>query len=157
MLVMIYTNGFSAKMGTSAILCTTISDETGAFTYDEVIGEDGEGDDPVFNINSVNPNGHYNPGHSYVKFTLQMTSTLFKPLFAADGTAPNTWGPYKVPGGNSTTIPYFVLSANAENGATVTFTAVNARPGKASMSLDSTGKKVVTTYSFKCDSLTPSA
>ena len=75
----------------------------------------------------------------------------------SDGTAPNTWGPYKVPGGDATTIPYFIVSAKAEDGTTVTFTCTNNRDGKATMSIDTTGKKVITTYTFKCDYITPSA
>lgn len=154
---MIYTTGCSAKIGTDASHCTTISDGMDAWTYEEMIGEDGEGDSPGFTINSTNPNGHWNPGHSYVKLTLQMLSTLYKPLYVADGTAPSTWGPYKIPGGDAVTIPYFVVSGKAEDGSTVTFSAVNARVGKARMGIDTTGKKVVTIYSFKCDYLTPSA
>ena len=86
-LVMIYTTGVVAKIGASSVNCTTVSSGMKAFTYDEVIGDDGEGSTPAMVINSTTPHG-YNPGHQYVKMTLQMTSTLFKPLLAADGTAP---------------------------------------------------------------------
>lgn len=154
-MVMIYTTGVTAKIGASAVNCTTVSSGIKAFTYDEVIGEDGEGSTPAFTINSTTPMG-YNPGHQYVKMTLQMTSSLFKPLLAADGTVP-TWGPYKTPGGDPVTIPYFVVSAKASDGSTVTFTCANVVAGKATMTIDATGKEVVTIYSFKCDSVTPSA
>ena len=150
---MIYTTGVTAKIGASSSNSTSITQGIKAFTYDETIG-DGDGPTPVFTINSTTPMG-YNPGHQYVKLTLQMASTLYKPLLVSDGTSP-TWGPYKTPGSDPVTIPYFVVSA-VTAGGTITFTCANTIAGKSTMTIDATGKEAITTYSFVCDSITPSA
>jgi hypothetical protein len=150
---MIYTTGVTCTLGADATHNASITNIK-AFTYEEVIGEDGEGNTPALVINSTNPIG-WNPGHKYVKMTLQCTSDAQAALYTAitgDGNSPHI-----VPGGDNKPITYFIVTAKMDNGSTRTFTASNdVQPGKATMTIDATGKEVVTIYSFKCSSLTPS-
>jgi hypothetical protein len=154
---MIYTTGVTVKIGLSATTgqFTNVTNGIKAFIYDEQQGESGEGASPAFTINSTLPMG-YNPPHKYVKLTLQTISDLFTPLYTTNGTSP-TYGPYINPSGDNVLIPYFVVSAKASDGSTITFTCANVYPGKATMTLDTTGKETVTSYNFVCDSVTPSA
>jgi hypothetical protein len=156
-MVMIYTTGVTLQVGSTSGNAITQSTGIKAFTYDEQQGESGEGASPVFTINSTTPMG-YNPPHKYVKLTIQAVSDLYNLLYnAANG------GPFIVPGGDNvlinTTSPatgVFIVTATS-NGSPVTFTCKNVMPGKATMTIDPTGKEVLTLYSFKCDSITPSA
>lgn len=149
-MVMIYTTQVTCQIGSTLQNAVPVSNIK-AFTYDEVQGEDGEGATPAFVINSTNPIG-YNPPHKHCKLTLQCTSDAFSALYSA-----GNGGPFIVPGGDNKLIGYFVVSAKASDGSTITFTCANVMPGKTAMTIDATGKEVVTIYSFKCDSVTPSA
>ena len=151
-MVMIYTTNCTLKVGLTTMDAITQSSGIKAFTYDEVQGEDGEGATPAFTINSTTPNGLYNLPHKYTKLTVQATSDLYNLFYSA-----TNGGPFIVPGGDNVLIPVFVLSANSSSGSPITFTCANVMPGKVTMTLDTTGKEVVTVYSFKCDSVTPSA
>jgi hypothetical protein len=143
-MVMIYTTNV-----TVSIASVTVNAK--AFTWEEMQGEDGEGATPAMVINQTTPIG-YNPPHKYCRLTVQAVSDAFAALFSA-----GNGGPYIVPGGDNKLITSFVVSAKASDGSTITFTCANVMPGKSTMTIDASGKEVVTIYSFKCDSVTPSA
>lgn len=161
-MVMIYTTNVQALIGSTKSNAVNMAFK--AFTYEEVQGEDGEGATPAMVVNQTTPKG-YNPPHKYAKITLQAVSEAWGALYSsANG------GPFIVPLGDNPGIPYLIITAKDGSGNPVTFVCANqsttgdstnpttpngAVAGASKMTIDATGKEVVTIYPFKCDAVIP--